>query len=122
MDKKTLSHYGWIVISALIIAVMLSFTTPFGEFVMDGASSIASGYINVTNKALEDEHQNKIVDKWSEKWSDEKPSLNPKNFVDKSFIPVSSNSSLFAASSTTSSINLNILFAPAKAIIMLFNC
>ena len=29
MDKETLSHYGWIVILVLILAVLLAFATPF---------------------------------------------------------------------------------------------
>ena len=70
MDKQTLSHYGWIVVAALVIAVMLSFATPFGEYVMDGVSSIAKGLIDTKDEAFSDEHKNDIVNKWEDKWTD----------------------------------------------------
>ena len=35
MDKETLSEYGWIIVSLLLVVVMLSFATPFGKMTMD---------------------------------------------------------------------------------------
>ena len=68
MDRQTLAHYGWIVIAALILAVMLALATPFGKYVMDGVSSIASGYINASNKAMSEENKQELVAEWEDKW------------------------------------------------------
>jgi hypothetical protein len=32
MNKETLSEYGWILISVVIISILLAFTTPFGDY------------------------------------------------------------------------------------------
>ena len=50
MDKKTLSHYGWIVVWVLTISVMLTFATPFGEYVGKGIVSIATGFKHTLDK------------------------------------------------------------------------
>ena len=68
MDRQTLAHYGWIVIVALVLAVMLALATPFGKYVMDGVSSIASGYINASNEAMSEENKDKLVSEWEDKW------------------------------------------------------
>ena len=52
MDKNTLSHYGWIVVLVLILAVLLALATPFGVFVADGFKSSYSGFSSVTDKAM----------------------------------------------------------------------
>ena len=69
MDRQTLANYGWIVIVALILAVMLALATPFGKYVMDGVSSIASGYINTSNEAMSDANKDKLVAEWEDKWA-----------------------------------------------------
>ena len=43
MDKSTLSSYGWIIVSVIIIAVMITLATPFAKGVKDN-------FIGVTNK------------------------------------------------------------------------
>ena len=68
MDRQTLANYGWIVTVALILAVMLALATPFGKYVMDGVSSIASGYINTSNEAMSDANKDKLVAEWEDKW------------------------------------------------------
>ena len=50
MDKKTLSHYGWIVVLILVISVLLALATPFGEYVGKGIVSIATGFKNSLDK------------------------------------------------------------------------
>ena len=52
MDKETLSHYGWIVILVLILAVMLAFATPFGNFIAGGVNSAIGGFFGVNQNAL----------------------------------------------------------------------
>ena len=34
MDKNTLSEYGWIVIVVIILAILIAFAVPFGDFVI----------------------------------------------------------------------------------------
>lgn len=50
MDKKTLSHYGWIVVWILTISVLLAFATPFGKYVGNGIVSITVGFRDALDK------------------------------------------------------------------------
>lgn len=50
MDKKTLSHYGWIVVWILTISVLLALATPFGKYVGNGIVSIAVGFRDALDK------------------------------------------------------------------------
>jgi len=52
MDKETLSNYGWIVICVLVLAVMLAFATPFGNFIADAVKSTTQGLFDVNQSAL----------------------------------------------------------------------
>ena len=52
MDKETLSHYGWIVILVLILAVLLALATPFGTFVADGFKATYVGFEMVGSNAM----------------------------------------------------------------------
>lgn len=52
MDKETLSHYGWIVVLVMILAVLLAFATPFGTFVADGFKATYAGFDMVGNGAM----------------------------------------------------------------------
>lgn len=40
MDRETLSNYGWIIISVLILAVMISFATPFGSTIGNSVNDV----------------------------------------------------------------------------------
>ena len=44
MDKETLSHYGWIVIISLVLAIMIALATPFGKFVGQAVSNTVRGF------------------------------------------------------------------------------
>ena len=52
MDKSTLSNYGWVVIAVLVIAVMIAFATPFGNFVATGVSETTNALTEALGKAL----------------------------------------------------------------------
>ena len=52
MDKETLSNYGWIVICVLVLAVMLAFAGPFGNFIADAVKSTTAGLFGVNQNAL----------------------------------------------------------------------
>lgn len=52
MDKYTLSQYGWSVIIILILIVMISMATPFGNFVSTSAMSAATAFVNLTYDTL----------------------------------------------------------------------
>lgn len=55
MDRETLSHYGWIVILTLILAVLLAFATPFSRFIATAVFNFAKGLADATTA---------IVDNW----------------------------------------------------------
>ena len=52
MDKETLSHYGWIVVLVLILAVLLALATPFGSFIADGFKAAYAGFGMVSDNAM----------------------------------------------------------------------
>ena len=52
MDRETLSHYGWIVILVLILAVMLALATPFGNFLAEGFKATYAGFGMTSDNAL----------------------------------------------------------------------
>ena len=53
MDKETLSNYGWIVICVLVLAVMVAFAGPFGNYIANAIDLTSQGLVNVNNEALE---------------------------------------------------------------------
>ena len=52
MDKETLSHYGWIVILVLILAVLLALASPFGNFIAEGFKATYVGFFQTGENAL----------------------------------------------------------------------
>lgn len=52
MDKQTLSHYGWIVVLTLILAVMLAFATPFGKFIYNAVFNVTQSLVDVNDKVI----------------------------------------------------------------------
>ena len=53
MDKETLSNYGWIVICVLVLAVMLAFASPFGQFIADAVWSTTNGLFDTGDSELD---------------------------------------------------------------------
>ena len=53
MDKETLSHYGWIVILVLVLAVLLALASPLGMFVADGFKATYAGFDMVGTSAMD---------------------------------------------------------------------
>ena len=68
MDKQTLSNYGWLVIVTLILAVMLALATPFGTYVGDAVVSIANGYVQASNNAIDEDNLQANGEKWDGKF------------------------------------------------------
>jgi hypothetical protein len=68
MDKQTLSHYGWIIIVTLVLAVLMAFATPFGEYVGEAASSALKGYGSVNEDAMDIENIEKLEGEWGDKF------------------------------------------------------
>lgn len=81
MDKETLSNYGWIVICVMVLAVMLAFASPFGNFVANAIKATTQGLFDVNQNALdaagiqimEQEFENMLNGNGSD------PALNPSN-------------------------------------------
>ena len=64
MNKQILSNYGWIVIVTLVLGVMLTFATPFGNYTGKTFVDITSKFINSNNQALSDENLEKKGEEW----------------------------------------------------------
>ena len=62
MNKELFSHFGWIVIVAVIMAALMVVATPFGVYVGDGMLSIFSGYKQTGDAAQGD------IDKKGKEW------------------------------------------------------
>ncbi len=67
MDKSTLSNYGWIIITVLVLAVMLALATPFGSYVGDAVVSVANGYVGASTDAIDDDNIENLQNKWENK-------------------------------------------------------
>lgn len=67
MDKETLSHYGWIVIVVLVLAVMLAFATPFGTYVGDAVVATTKGFGSITENNLNEDSIKEKGDAWENK-------------------------------------------------------
>ena len=52
MDKQTLSNYGWVIITVLVLAVMIALATPFGTYIKDAVKSTTEGMFSVSENAL----------------------------------------------------------------------
>ena len=52
MDKKTLSNYGWIVVLVLVLAVLVSIATPFGQYIARAIKSTSEGFQEVNKNSL----------------------------------------------------------------------
>lgn len=44
MDRNTLSNYGWIIVTTIIIALMIVLATPFGNYIGDAFTSVVDGF------------------------------------------------------------------------------
>ena len=49
MDKETLSNYGWIVITVLVLAVMLALATPFASYIKTAVENTTDSFITTAN-------------------------------------------------------------------------
>ena len=52
MDKETFSSYGWIVITVIVIAIMITFATPFGTQIKDAVQAVLDDFMGMANTAL----------------------------------------------------------------------
>ena len=52
MDKETFSSYGWIVITVIVLAIMIAFATPFGEFIVDAVKTVLRDFQETAGNAL----------------------------------------------------------------------
>lgn len=45
MDKNTLSNYGWILVSVMLMGVLMTFATPYGKYTMNNINYFVNGVI-----------------------------------------------------------------------------
>ena len=77
MDKETLSNYGWIVICVMVLAVMLAFASPFGNFVADAIKSTTQGLFDVNQNALDSAGIQIMEQEFENMLNDKDPASNP---------------------------------------------
>lgn len=58
MDKGTFASYGWIVITVIVIAIMIAFASPFGDFVVDGVKDAMTNFESTATEELAKERDN----------------------------------------------------------------
>lgn len=54
MDKQTLTNYGLIVVTTLVLVIMIAFTTPFGTYVSNAVKSTTQGLFDVHKHSMND--------------------------------------------------------------------
>ena len=52
MDKTTFSKWGSVICVVLVVAIMMTFSTPFGRFVTDGVKTALQGFDQKTTNAI----------------------------------------------------------------------
>ena len=62
MDKETLSHYGLILISLMIVSVLIVFATPFGDYMGNVINNIGQSLTQTQDKANYDNAESEMED------------------------------------------------------------
>ena len=62
MDKETLSHYGLILVSIMIVSVLIIFATPFGEYMGNVINNIGHSMTQTQDKANYDNAESEMED------------------------------------------------------------
>ena len=103
MNKETVSHYGWIVVLSLVMAVLIAFTTPMGKYVGMAASNIIRGFGRTNINAMSDKNINDMQQKWQDKIDELDNNMTKTNLKQNGKIP--SNTTYEKADGTTLSGN-----------------
>ena len=62
MDKETLSQYGLISISLMIVSVLIMFATPFGDYMGNVINNIGQSLTQTQDKANYDNAESEMED------------------------------------------------------------
>ena len=62
MDKETLSHYGLILVSIMIVSVLIVFATPFGDYMGNVINNIGQSLTQTQDKANYDNAESEMED------------------------------------------------------------
>ena len=62
MDKETLSHYGLILISLMIVSVLIVLATPFGDYMGNVINNIGQSLTQTQDKANYDNAESEMED------------------------------------------------------------
>ena len=62
MDKETLSHYGLILMSLMIVSVLIVFATPFGDYMGNVINNIGQSLTQTQDKANYDNAESEMED------------------------------------------------------------
>ena len=53
MDKETLSQYGWVVICVIVLAIMITLATPFGNEIKEAVVAAVQKLMDTASSALD---------------------------------------------------------------------
>ena len=62
MDRETLSHYGLILTSLMIVSVLIIFATPFGDYMGNVINNIGQSLTQTQDKANYDNAESEMED------------------------------------------------------------
>lgn len=58
MDRSTFSHYGWILITAMVVSILLAFAFPLNEWVETESNKVVDKYVEM---AMEEEPEEVLI-------------------------------------------------------------
>lgn len=62
MDKETLSHYGWVVIAVMILAIIIALATPFGKYIIDTTEATVNNLVDFSDHVGYENEKNEMDD------------------------------------------------------------
>lgn len=70
MDRKTLSHYGWLIITTLVLSVILALASPLGVYVGDGIISIGQQFTATEENNVNQDNVDKLSNQFTGEFND----------------------------------------------------
>lgn len=59
MDRSTFSHYGWILITVMVMSILIAFAFPLNEWVETESNKVVDKYVEM---AIEEEPEQVLLE------------------------------------------------------------
>ena len=59
MDRSTFSHYGWILITVMVMSILIAFAFPLNEWVETESNKVVDKYVEM---AMEEEPEQVLIE------------------------------------------------------------